>query len=293
MANECTAVHLLRFYDSNAATNCKPHHARSERFSCRNFADAFPASQKEISIAQLVSCGPFTAIGQRRPPGEKLRPCRNFDSRERRVCTLLPQSRPPGFTIWARQPARQASARSKVICSTKIQPDCGLSRSAWQRIRRKANQLSRRSGFTLADRDDIEQELAFRLWQTLRHFKPSRGEIDRFISTVLHRAGVSLLRERNSSRRGRNVAHIPIDADSIASAAILADAPLADELDLIHDVAAVLDRLPASLRDLAEQLKNHSVAEIARNQNVSRTTVYAGIHELRERFGRAGLANSR
>ena len=47
---------------------------------------------------------------------------------------------------------------------------------------------------------------------------------------------------------------------------------------------AVLDSLPAELRDLAEQLKRKSLSQIAREMDVPRYRLRCRLQELREKF---------
>ena len=56
------------------------------------------------------------------------------------------------------------------------------------------------------------------------------------------------------------------------------------QVDLEHDVQAVLDSLPAELRDLAEQLKRKSLSQIAREMDVPRYRLRCQLQELREKF---------
>src|SRR5262249_3969090 len=60
--------------------------------------------------------------------------------------------------------------------------------------------------------------------------------------------------------------------------------------DLPADVRAAIARLPRTLRRLAVRLmEGHTVAAIARAQGRPRTTGYADLRRLRQRFEDAGL----
>jgi len=175
-----------------------------------------------------------------------------------------------------------------------------LTRYAWQRIRRKAAWLGARPGFTRFDREDIEQELAVRLWQGLKNFNPAKGNVEAFITTVLRHAGNSLLRSRCSRRRGAHRVHQPLDEQGRVdhdypvgedpSLLPSSSAGLNEEaFELAHDVAVVLNRLSPELRNLADLLQRRSVTESAQHMGLSRSTVYARIRELRAHFTEAGL----
>jgi RNA polymerase sigma-70 factor (ECF subfamily) len=173
-------------------------------------------------------------------------------------------------------------------------------------IRRKVRQLIGRAGFTRQDREDLEQELALRLVQRLPLFDPGRAHRNVFITTVIERCVANILRDKQAGkrdyRRMRSL-NVPVDAGDEASTE-LANAIGAHEHDarcgrsprnqeelaqLVNDVAEVLTRLPAELRGLVERLKSQSISEIARDQGVPRTTLYASIRRLRQHFEKAGL----
>ena len=64
----------------------------------------------------------------------------------------------------------------------------------------------------------------------------------------------------------------------------------AERLDLRLDLTLVLDELPDDLRDLAIRLQTRTVAEIARELGVLRSTLYEkGIARLRKIFEDRGL----
>jgi len=164
----------------------------------------------------------------------------------------------PNTTPAARQ---QTTEGSSAVCPA------ALSRYAWRCIRRKAAWMAARPGFTRFDREDIEQELALRLWQSLGNFDPTKGNSGAFIATVLRRVGNSLLRRRCSRRRGAGRVHWTLDRLCQSDHGQLAGEDLFARLstpasphevafDVAHDVAVVLEQLPSDLRDLANQLQS-------------------------------------
>jgi len=172
-----------------------------------------------------------------------------------------------------------------------------LGREAWRAVRRKAKRLVVAGRFAAADREDLEQELAIRLWQGLSSYDPALGSLPSFIATILHRAAATLCRSRCSVRRGSGAIRLSWDAmsadatGSIEEAMTSARAPLShhEAFELAHDVAVVIETLPEELKRLARQLKRLSVTEIAQRQGVSRSLVYTRIHALRARFVAAGF----
>jgi DNA-directed RNA polymerase specialized sigma24 family protein len=159
-------------------------------------------------------------------------------------------------------------------------------------IRRKSRLLVGGTGFTVSDRDDIEQELRCGLLQRSRSYDPTRMAWHAFVRMVVARLVANLLRDRMAVKRdprrvrsldafwGRNQGQPPGKACSRCG-----------EPDLLAlDLVAVLDALPEPERDLARRLlQSQSIADIAREIGKPRTTVADAVRRLREHFTRAGL----
>jgi RNA polymerase sigma-70 factor, ECF subfamily len=216
---------------------------------------------------------------------------------------LILASSPSGSPQWSLAfPPRQASTAycrpeiSIVIVEVQNFPNTRaiLVRHARHRIRRKARQLIGMAGLRPADREDLEQELTLRLWRGLRDFNPALGNSSAFVATVLERAANSILRLRNSEKRYcrhvRQLMTTPVfddeDSESTEGAAEIAVAGDSHEaaVDLAHDVAVVLNRLPPSLRTLAEDLKHRGISEIVIHSELARSTIYTRVAKLRAAF---------
>jgi RNA polymerase sigma factor (sigma-70 family) len=177
-----------------------------------------------------------------------------------------------------------------------------LDLAAWQSVQRKARRLVARPPFCPWEREDVEQELAIRLWRALLTYDPALGSRRAFVSTILHRAAATLARARRSHRSGRRLArwslHLLCEgegeeslAGDVASEMVLSSAVSEeDHLELVHDVAAVVEHLPQRLKRIAQQLKHFSASEIAVREGIARSTVYLRIRELRARFAEAGFS---
>lgn len=177
---------------------------------------------------------------------------------------------------------------------------------AWVVIRRKARQLVGRAGFTAQDREDIEQDLALRLLESLRSYDPAQGHRNAFVTAVVDRTAAKILRDRRTKKRnGGPVRSLDtllraLDWDreeyddvahSFEESALIDRLPHGEEeqVDLRQDLASVLEHLPADLRDLAERLKTQSVSEAARDLGMPRTTLQRRVDQLRQHFEEAGL----
>lgn len=179
-------------------------------------------------------------------------------------------------------------------------PNNFIDTHVWRRIRGKAKQLVGKAGFQAADREDIEQELALRVWRSIQNYRPEMGCSDAFVTTVLQRAANSLLRLRNSSKRGRRHLHQSLISENkvpeesrhgVEATYVLCCTDRSHEIavELAHDVAVVLSQLPSPLQELAHELKEYSAAEIARRKGLSRSTIYARMAHLRAAFVAADL----
>ncbi|HEY7158949.1 MAG TPA: hypothetical protein VH575_33700 [Gemmataceae bacterium] len=172
-------------------------------------------------------------------------------------------------------------------------------------IRRKAKKLKRLGGFSSSDSVDLEQDLTLHLLQRLPIFDPRRAGWPVFVITVLTTGGANLLRARFAAQRDfRRVGslHQRVRADD--GRAELGQTLCQQQQDarqgryprgeaegvgLVLDVAEVLARLPHDQRELAEQLKHYSLAEVARRLQVPRSTLQTRVRQLREIFDHAGL----
>jgi RNA polymerase sigma factor (sigma-70 family) len=177
-------------------------------------------------------------------------------------------------------------------------PPDGLVR---QLVRNKARQLLFRAGMRGQDEDDLIQELTLHLLKKLVRFDRTRGPLAAFARLALDSAAANLLRRGAVENRLRPVSlHSPSHAggEDGTLASVVGDpeynarrryhppdaAGLADsELDL----AEALDRLPPALRSLAENLAlGKTLSEVAREQDVPRTTLNDRVRKLRSAFER-------
>lgn len=173
-------------------------------------------------------------------------------------------------------------------------------------IRRKSRQLAAKENFTPSDREDVSQDLWLHLYERLDKFDAEKGTIFAFIVTVVERKAISIMRRHSAAKRDIcrcSSLNLSVRADDgtridLAST-ITQDAPdprLCNEsrhpqhrVEMALDVATVVEQLPPELRDICERLKTHTLADIARELGVPRTTLYSRIKKLREHFEEAGL----
>jgi RNA polymerase sigma factor (sigma-70 family) len=171
---------------------------------------------------------------------------------------------------------------------------------AMRLIRRKARRLTHCPGFTMADREDLEQELLLKVWEAAGRFDPRRSHPHAFVATVVERAAATLARDQKAVKRGHHLAHCSLGAPTCSaddprlapetSPSHFASLPAYEmDLALTNDLGEVLSRLPHELREVAEQLGTGSKRSIARTLGISRRVLEQRIDALRTHFVTAGL----
>lgn len=172
-------------------------------------------------------------------------------------------------------------------------------------IRTKASRLVGRAGFKKQDRLDLEQELARCVHARLQAFDDDRGDIESFVQTIAQSCAANILRDRRAGKRAAgHVVSLNAIAKRIEGATELAATVSKAEHDarrgrqprsaeelaqLACDVAAVVAELSPALRDFATRLSTESLAQVARDLGMARTTVYKHVRALRRVFERKGL----
>ncbi len=175
-------------------------------------------------------------------------------------------------------------------------------------IRFKARQLVGQAGFTVADRDDLEQELILDLLRRLPKYDPSRAKLNTFIARVVEHKIATLIEKQTAHKRdyrrcpcslnerfeeeeeGRSVERAETLDQEDYLLRIGVEPRAAEELRaLALDVAAVVENLPLELHELCRRLGQETVSEISRDTGVPRATLYQSVKKLREIFEDAGL----
>ncbi|MFN0168664.1 MAG: sigma-70 family RNA polymerase sigma factor [Bryobacteraceae bacterium] len=132
------------------------------------------------------------------------------------------------------------------------------------------------------DQFDLQQDAAFRVWQSLRFFDATRAGPATFIELVVGRTMSSTARRLLAAKRQPADQPTPLKCFSATPEAI----------HLRLDVGRVLARLPARQRLVARLLVDLAPSEVARATGVSRATIYREIALLRVAFVVAGLGST-
>lgn len=179
-------------------------------------------------------------------------------------------------------------------------------RFTWGIVKKKALQMVGRPGIRHQDRQDIEQHLLLRLVERAAAFDPDRGHSNVFVTTVVERTAASLVRDQGAEKRDpRRVCSLNATiGNDDGQPTELADTVSQwghdarheqrsrsdqEQAELVNDVYEAIASLPPKLRELAEQLQTMTVADIARETGMARSTINDRISQLRRRFEDAGL----
>jgi RNA polymerase sigma factor (sigma-70 family) len=151
-------------------------------------------------------------------------------------------------------------------------------------IRRKVRQIVGRAGFHRQDREDLQQAILVRVFESVARFDPARGHRNAFVTVVVDRYGNNLVRQASAQRRDPRRVQ-PIDPQR---ADVHADqrrprsfSPTEEQINLAIDVSEALRQLPDDLRAVAEQLMHHSLAETTRSLNLTRSQARTAVRRLR------------
>ena len=176
-------------------------------------------------------------------------------------------------------------------------------------IRLKARQLVGQAGFTVADRDDLEQELILDLLRRLPKYDPSRAKRNTFIARLVDHKIANLIEAQKAVSRDYRRCTCSLNerfkdedvrvaerVEKLDQEGYLlgtgVEPGAAEELRaLALDVAAVVETLSPELRELCRRLGQETVTGISRDTGVPRATLYQSVKKLREIFADAGLEN--
>jgi RNA polymerase sigma-70 factor (ECF subfamily) len=157
-------------------------------------------------------------------------------------------------------------------------------------IKRKTDELVGHFGIAESDRADIEQELALDLVQRWPKFDPGKSKPRTFITQVVRHKVSTIIRHRSTEqRRFEQIGHVPIDRSIEEEVPRCFRTGLPERIDqeyvdLSEDVAAVLAKLPAELRNICKQLRTESIAEVARQLGIPASTLRYRIRKIRGQF---------
>jgi RNA polymerase sigma-70 factor, ECF subfamily len=173
-----------------------------------------------------------------------------------------------------------------------------------QLVRYKARKFVGKTGLNELDIDDVVQEVWLDLIQRLPGFDPRRSQQRTFISRLVDHELSDILRNRRAKRRDSRHCQsldVPVgDGQDNDRTDLLATdvhggrtgcVRRSDEhqADLAADIADIMAKMPAELRDLCQRLQRQPLTAIAREVGVPRTTLQKSVRKILGRFENAGL----
>ncbi len=181
------------------------------------------------------------------------------------------------------------------------------SRYAANLIKKKAWELVGKYGFTVADREDIEQELWKDLIERQTRFDPERGAETTFIATVVNNGVASLIEHRGAAKRDYrtrvcsldeevgfgdetgSLRHGTVDKEAYLKATGGLSRTDLEHRDLRIDVRRAIKCLPPELRKIAQLLFEMNVSEVASYTGIPRTTIHDKCKAIGRLFRERGV----
>jgi DNA-directed RNA polymerase specialized sigma24 family protein len=139
--------------------------------------------------------------------------------------------------------------------------------------------------------EDISQDLLLDLHQRLSRYRPSRGGLYSFARLVMQNQAKVLFQRK--SRYNRRIVQVDMTYWEQQPTPLSPFEDLSFTCNLRVDVRDAVCRLPAPLRDLAENLQKQAIPEVCARTGRSRSRIYQMIGQIRRSFAESGLVSYR
>ncbi|WP_386086910.1 sigma-70 family RNA polymerase sigma factor [Wolbachia endosymbiont (group A) of Norellia spinipes] len=136
-----------------------------------------------------------------------------------------------------------------------------------QNIRYQAKRLKL---FECFAHEDLEQELFCEIWTYLDRYDESKGSFNTFVARLTERRANNLLEKQLCIKRNINN-YINIEKTEAFE----------DEVAKRTDVDYMISTLPRKMQRICEQLKYFNLYEVAKMNNISRTTLNTMVRKIR------------
>lgn len=161
-----------------------------------------------------------------------------------------------------------------------------------QHIHQKVTRLIRPGRCYGYDRDDLHQHFLWAVQRAWQKYDHSRQSWYPFLRMILAREAASLIRMwRSQKRQGMVPAGSWSDLEESGRIRHRHCQSLEerDRIQLRIDIIKLVARLPFRLREVAEQLPEHSISSLARKLERDRSTIRSRLRQLRRLFEKAHL----
>jgi RNA polymerase sigma-70 factor (ECF subfamily) len=152
--------------------------------------------------------------------------------------------------------------------------------------------LAGKYGFAADEADDLRQELSLHLLKQWPAYDETKGKPTTFIANVIDAKVCDMLRTQQSRIPEVELTDSLMDEAERGTLDGIRGQPAVndfEQVDLRLDCDAVLAGLPSELRQIAELLKEISVAAAARELGIPKTTLWRRVDVLRTHFEAAGF----
>lgn len=177
----------------------------------------------------------------------------------------------------------------------------GCDKYATDLVKYKALRLVGNHAFSLDDRPDLEQELMTNLLERLGNFDPKKAKKTTFMIRVVDRCVANLINTNSAHcrdwRRCRTSLNTVVCTGSGGKVELIEmldnDGNLSNHAqesneqrtnDILIDLNRAISQLPIVLQDLVHQLSHSTIADIASEFKVQRSTLYKRLATIRREF---------
>lgn len=153
-------------------------------------------------------------------------------------------------------------------------------------IKRKARKMIGNFGYSRSDADDIEQELAMHAFRQTGKHDPARGTREKFVEKMARNKILNLIEAKTAAKRDdrRN-----ISIDDASDYAVLDGHVAPEVIDVRLDVGAIINSMPAELRQIAMLRMDMNERDIERELGLTRAQVRTRMQHIAAYFSNTSL----
>lgn len=140
-------------------------------------------------------------------------------------------------------------------------------------VKYQARRLKLSKCFTHETREDLEQELFCEVWPYLDKYDENKGSFSAFVRKLTEHRANNLLNKQLCMKRDINN-YVNIEKEEC----------FADDIEKRADVDYMISILPSKWQKICEQLKHFNLCEVAKMNNISRTTLNNIILKIRKQL---------
>ncbi|WP_265042080.1 sigma-70 family RNA polymerase sigma factor [Wolbachia endosymbiont (group B) of Melanostoma mellinum] len=140
-------------------------------------------------------------------------------------------------------------------------------------VKYQAYRLKLAKCFIDENNEDLEQELFCEIWPCLDQYDEDKSSFNTFVARLTENKAINMLKKQQCAKRNINN-YISIDVTDLFEG----------EITKRIDVDYMISVLPKEWQNICEQLKFFNLHEVAKMNNVSRTTLNNIIKKIRAKL---------